>query len=271
MAAESGSLALLGVEGLRDAARRRVVPAVAGLCLLTLAMVNSCTQCSPMVETPGGQLEALAVFGWAGVVAVGMLALWCSILAGLVAADHLASTLEDGSALLVLARPVSRRTFALARLSGSLIISFAACFFLLGGTGILVAVRGDLAFLPAVLAIVASMVNCVAVAALAMVSSLYLPRVVTFLLVIGGVSAVAVANLMSSAGMSLGAVSGLLDEMGPPILSAVVLALSGWSGQSFEGSSLLDIGLRMAVWTGGSVSTLLFLLDRLELTQYEPR
>ena len=59
MSIEPEPLALLAREGLHDAARRRVVPAVAGLCLLTLAMVNSCTQCSPMVKTPGGELEAL--------------------------------------------------------------------------------------------------------------------------------------------------------------------------------------------------------------------
>jgi hypothetical protein len=117
----------------------------------------------------------------------------------------------------------------------------------------------------------AAMINCIAVAALAMTSSLYLPRLVTFLLVIAGVSLVAVANLMSASGATLGMVTGLLDEMGPPILSAVVLALSGWSGQPVDSGALLDIAARMLIWTGGSVSTLLFLFDHRELTQYEPR
>ena len=264
-------MGLLAGEGLRDAARRRVAPAVAGLCLLTLAMVNSCTQCSPMVETSGGQLETLAVFGWAGVVTVGLLALWCAVLAGLVAADHLSSTLEDGSALLVLSRPVSRRAFALARLAGSLAISLAAAVFLLGGAGLLLALRGELPLLPAFLAIAVTAVNCIAVAALAMLSSLYLPRIATFLFVIGGVSAVALANLLSASGVELGAVFGLLDEMGPPILSALVWALSGWSGQVADGGAALGILVRMAIWTGGSVSSLLFLFDRRELTHYEPR
>ncbi|HIF97886.1 MAG TPA: ABC transporter permease [Myxococcales bacterium] len=271
MAVEWRPLRLLASEGLRDAARRRVVPAVAGLCFLTLAMVNSCTQCSPAVETTGGQLETLAVFGWAGVITVGLLALWCSILAGLVASDHLSATLEDGSALLVLSRPLSRRTFALARLGGSLTISFAAAFFLLGGTGILLAIRGELPLLPAVLAIGATMVNCIGVAALAMVSSLYLPRMVTFLLVIGGVASVAMANLMAASGMALGTVLSLLDEIGPPILSAIVLALSGWSGQPLEGDAVLNVAVRMGVWAVGSVSTLLFLFEHRELTHYEPR
>jgi ABC-type transport system involved in multi-copper enzyme maturation permease subunit len=271
MAVEWRPLGLLAREGLRDAARRRVVPAVAALCFLTMAMINSCTQCSPVIESNGGQLEALAVFGWAGIVAFGLLALWCAILAGLVAADHLSSTLEDGSALLVLSRPVSRRTFVLARLLGSLAIALAAAFFLLGGAGLLLAIRGELSLLPAVLAMGAAMINCIAVAALAMTSSLYLPRLVTFLLVIAGVSLVAVANLMSASGATLGMVTGLLDEMGPPILSAVVLALSGWSGQPVDSGALLNIAARMLIWTGGSVSTLLFLFDHRELTQYEPR
>lgn len=271
MAVEWRSFGLLAREGLRDAARRRVVPAVVGLCLLTLAMVNSCTRCSPVVESNGGQLETLAVFGWAGVVTVGILALWCVILAGLVAADHLSSTLEDGSALLVLSRPLSRRTFASARLAGSLIISVAAAFFLLGGAGLLLSIRGGLPLLPAFLAIGATVVNCVAVAALAMVSSLYLPRLVTFLLVIGGTTSVAMANLMSASGMDLGSVFVLLDEMGPPVLSAIVLALSGWSGQPIDGDAGLSVAARLLIWSAGSVSTLLFLFDQRELTHYEPR
>ena len=271
MALEWRPLGLLAREGLRDAARRRVVPAVAALCLFTMALINSCTQCSGVVETNGGQLEALAVFGWAGIAGLGLLALWCAILAGLVAADHLSSTLEDGSALLVLSRPVSRRTFALARLLGALAISLAAVFFLLGGAGVLLAVRGDLSFAPAVLAMGAAMINCIGVAALAMTASLYLPRLATFLLVIGGVSTVAVANVMSASGVTLGTVTGLLDEMGPPILSAVVLGLSGWSGQPMDGNAVLDIGARMLLWPGGSVSTLLYLFDHRALTQYPSR
>ena len=271
MALEWRPLGLLAREGLRDAARRRVVPAVAALCLFTMALINSCTQCSGVVETNGGQLEALAVFGWAGIAGLGLLALWCAILAGLVAADHLSSTLEDGSALLVLSRPISRRTFALARLLGALAISLAAVFFLLGGAGVLLAVRGGLSLAPAVLATLAAMVNCTGVAALAMTASLYLPRLATLLLVMGGVSMVAVANLMAASGAPMGSVTGVLDQMGPPILSAVILALSGWSGQPMDGNAALDIGARMLIWTGGSVSTLLYFFDHRELTLYEPR
>ena len=57
-------------------------------------------------------------------------------------------------------------------------------------------------------------------------------------------------------------------QTGAPLLSAIVLALSGWSGQPFAGSDLLDVGLRMLIWTGGSVSTLLFLFDQIRL-QYK--
>jgi glycerol uptake facilitator-like aquaporin len=113
--------------------------------------------------------------------------------------------------------------------------------------------------------------NCVAVAALAMLSSLYLPRLATFLFVIGGVSAVALANLMSASGIALGMLFGVLDEIGPPILSGIVLALSGWSGQPPDGAEALNVAVRMAIWMGGSVSSLLFLFDHRELTNYEPR
>ena len=135
----------------------------------------------------------------------------------------------------------------------------------------LMAFRGDLSLMPAGLAIAGAMVNCIAVAALAMVSSLYLPRMATFLLVMGGVASVAMANLMSASGMALGSFFGILDQMGPPLLSAIVLALSGWSGQPLEGAEVLNVLARMGIWTVGSVSTLLFLFDHRELTHYEPR
>ena len=51
----------------------------------------------------------------------------------------------------------------------------------------------------------------------------------------------------------------------------MVLGLSGWSGQPMDGNAVLDIGARMLIWTGGSVSTLLYLFDHRELTLYQSR
>jgi hypothetical protein len=104
-----------------------------------------------------------------------------------------------------------------------------------------------------------------------MVSSLYLPRIVTFLAVVGGVVAIALVNLMSASGLALGQLSQVLDQMGPPILSSIIISLGPWSGKAYEGASALNVLIRFAVWGGGSVTTLLFLFDQRELTHYEPR
>ncbi len=271
MGSEMRALVLLAREGLRDAARRRVVPAVVGLCLLTMALVNSCTQCSPRVETSDGGVAVFEVFAWGGMAAISILATWCVILAGLVAADHLSSTLEDGSALLVLSRPISRRTFAFARLLGALAVSVGAAVFVLGSTAMLLAWRGGLPLAPALLAILATIASCMVVGSLAMVSSLYLPRIVTFLAVIGGVATIALANLMSASGVPLGEISRLLDEMGPPILDSVIFSLRPWSGEAYDGASMLNMLARFAVWGGGSLATLFFLFDHRELTHHESR
>ena len=63
----------------------------------------------------------------------------------------------------------------------------------------------------------------------------------------------------------------VLDQMGPPILSSIIISLGPWSGKAYEGASALNVLIRFAVWGGGSVTTLLFLFDQRELTHYEPR
>jgi ABC-type transport system involved in multi-copper enzyme maturation permease subunit len=86
-------------------------------------------------------------------------------------------TFDDGSASLVLARPVGRATFALSRLAGVLAIAFATGAVLLGGTTALLYTRHDLAVASAVWGGLACALGAVVVASLAMAASLFLPRI----------------------------------------------------------------------------------------------
>lgn len=267
----SAVFALLTRESLRDAARRRVVPAVIALCLLTLGSINSCTTCNAEITTTGVDASSLDVLGWVGVSVLGVLALFCVALAGLLASDHLSSSLEDGSGLLILTRPVERRTFVFSRLAGTLCVSGLATFVMMGGASLMLALRGDLAVMPALLALLVTWMNCISVAALAMTLSLFLPRVATFLCLVGFVGWTSMANLISISGGGLGFVSHMLNDFGPPILTAVVVPLAEWAGQPMQGVSSLDLVFRLGLWVFASISSLLFLFQQQELVRFEPR
>ena len=115
---------VLAVEALRDAVRRRIVMAIVVLSLLSLMVVDSCTACAAGEVTINGEVRSLNdVAGAAGANLYAWLGLWIVVLAGLLASDHLQQTLEDGSANLCLARPVSRTAFAMARLAGALAVA----------------------------------------------------------------------------------------------------------------------------------------------------
>ena len=114
----------LSGEAIRDALRRRIVPVIAAISLLSLFVVDGCTSCAtPSIVQDGVAIEVPEVAGWAGAVIYSVLALWVIVLAGILASDHLVEPLSDGSASLVLARPVGRSTFALTRLVGLLTIT----------------------------------------------------------------------------------------------------------------------------------------------------
>jgi ABC-type transport system involved in multi-copper enzyme maturation permease subunit len=272
VAIELRELRLLTVAGIQDAARRRIVPALVVVCLVSLMMVNSCTQCSSgaSIQTDGG-LGQLDVALWAGVGVFLVLTFWIIVLAGLLASDHLTATLEDGSALLVLARPVSRSSLALSRLLGSLTISLGAGLVLqLGATGFLF-VRSDLGPGPALLAMMATALSAISVAAFSMTVSLFMPRIVTFLLILGSVTLISILNMVSFSGGQLEGIYDLFNRMGPPFATSVTLALVPWSGQSIPMNLALDVTARLFLWAFAGLSTLIFFFRRLELTRLEPR
>jgi ABC-type transport system involved in multi-copper enzyme maturation permease subunit len=266
---DAGTYRLLTRESLRDAARRRVVPAVIVLCLLTLGGINSCTTCNAQITTNSVDPSSVDILGWVGVSVLGVLALWSITLAGLLASDHLSASLEDGSGLLVLTRPVKRRVFVLSRLSGTLAVSGIATMVIMGGASIMLFVRGDLPMWPALVALLVTLVNCISLAALAMLLSLFLPRIATFLCVVGFVGWTSMANLIAVSGGGLGFVSLVLNDFGPPLLTGVVIPLANWSGQPIDGVSTLNIAFRLGLWVFASVSSLFFVFEKQELVRFE--
>jgi ABC-2 type transport system ATP-binding protein len=267
---EPDQLRLLTVEAVRDASRRRIVPAVLVISTLSLLMMDSCTSCSQSggVDASG---QPLSVINLTGVLSFSLLGLWSIALAGLLAADHLRSIFDDGSALLVLSRPVSRPTLALARLGGALAVAFAGALMLCIGATFFLVVRGGLPLSPALTATLSILVSSVAVAALAMTASLFLPRIVTVLLVLGGVGLIGVLNIGSASGSTFSGLYFVLDRFGPPLLSSIVVALSPWSGQLTTTVTPGDVAVRSILWLIGSVALLAVVFDQRELTKLEPR
>jgi ABC-type transport system involved in multi-copper enzyme maturation permease subunit len=254
----------LAREAIADALRRRIAAAVALAALVSVLMLESCTSCSPSVNVNGQLREMTELAGPAGLGAFVVLGLWVIALAGVLAADHLQSTLDDGSALLALARPIARDSFALARLAGVLGLAFCAGLVMLGSAAALLATRSGLPVAPAVVAGGACALGCIAVAALAMTASLALPRAATLLLVIGGVWLTAFANALGSFA-EIGGWLGALDRLGPPLASAMALALAPWlEGVAISGDPV-RIYARLTVWAIAGVLALIYAFRRVEL------
>jgi ABC-type transport system involved in multi-copper enzyme maturation permease subunit len=257
-----GSLAL---EALADALRRRIAIAVAFAAVLSVVMLESCTQCTSSVSVNGDvQDTSEMVRGFAGVGTFVMIGLWMIALAGLLAADHLRSTLEDGSALLSLARPISRDAFALARLAGVLCLTYGAALAVLGAAAWLLAARSGLPLFPALIAGGACALGCATVGALAMAASLALPRPATLVAVLGGVSLIAIANSFAMVREPSGWL-GVLDRMGPPLGSSMALALAPWLEEASLRGDLLPVLLRLGAWSLAAVAVLLLGFRRIEL------
>ena len=255
----------LAREAIADALRRRIAAAVALAALVSVAMLESCTSCSPTVTMNGELREMSELAGPAGLGAFVVLGLWVIALAGVLAADHLQSTLEDGSAVLALARPIARDSFALARLAGVLGLSGAAGLVMLGSAAALLATRSGLAVAPALAAGAACALGSIAVAALAMTASLALPRAATLLLVLGGVWLTAFANALGSFA-EVGGWLGALDRIGPPLASAMALALSPWLENVAIQGDPLRIHARLAAWAIAGVLALVYAFRRVELS-----
>jgi len=256
----------LAGEAVGDAVRRRIVPAIAVVSLLSLLLVDSCTSCAtPTLVRNGVPVEVPEIGGWTGMVIFAVLALWAMVLAGVLGSDHLAETLSDGSASLVLARPVGRGTFALARLAGVLAIAFATGAVLLGGTTALLHARHGVALAGAVWAGLAFALGAVVVASLAMTASLFLPRIATVLVVLIGVGAIAGINAIGLSGVELRGVFWGIDRFGPPLASSVVAALSPWVAPAPVSADPLELAVRIAAWAVAGVCLLAVVFRRCDI------
>jgi hypothetical protein len=258
-------LRILTAEAVADAVRRRIVPVIAGLALVSLFFLDSCTSCSPTVTENGQQLELAQIAGFAGMISVVSLGLWSLVLAGVLAADHLAEPLSDGSANLVLARPVSRGAFASSRLGGTLGLAMLTAAVLLGASGVLFSLRQGLAFAPVVGVFVACGVSAVTVASLAMAASLWLPRTVTALLVFGSVWGIGILETSVRLGAEIGGLAGAVARYGPPLAGTMIAALGSWVEQPPATEAVIGMGIRAFVWAVASVAGLIFAFRSIEL------
>jgi ABC-type transport system involved in multi-copper enzyme maturation permease subunit len=250
-------LRLLTVEAVLDGMRRRIVPVIAVISLVSLMFVNRCA-CS----VNGQAVDQAAVIGFGNVMVFVVLSLWTVVLAGILASDHLVQTLSDGSAALTLSRPVGRASFALARLAGALAIALGAGMILLGVSSLLFHLRAGAPLGAAAWGGVACAMGATIVAAFAMLSSLYLSRIGTVLLVLAIVGSVATINMLGTQG---GGFIGAIDRFGPPLASAILLALASWVDVQPEGAEVWNIGLRLVAWAAAGLAALVFAFRRMEI------
>jgi len=255
---------LLFREALGDALRRRIVGGVAVAGLIAIAMLESCTGCTPSVHVNGEVRELAALRGPFGFTAVLFVGLWSIALAGVLAADHLRSTLDDGSAALSLARPIGREVFALARLAGALGVALIACAIVLGIATALLVTRASLPPGPALWAGASATLGAITVGALAMTASLFLPRAVTVLLVLIGVGVMALANGVTPLAENAGWISAV-DRFGPPLASTLALALAPWLDGAHVPGDAVRLTAQLLAWAIGSVLVLLYAFRHIEL------
>ena len=258
---------VLSAEAFRDAMRRRIVPVIAVMSLLSLLAVDSCTSCSgtTQIVQEGERLPLAEVSGWAGMVIFTLLSLWMMLLAGLLASDHLAETVSDGSANLVLARPVRRSELALARLFGVLGIVYATGAVVLTTSAYLLHLRNGVSLGAAAWAGLAAVAGALVVAAIAMALSLVLTRVATVLSVLLFVAAITFVNTLTLFGARLEGVALVVQHFTPPLCTAVVVALGPWIVPVVPEIDPNIVTLKLVFWLIASVALLLAVFRRAEI------
>ncbi len=256
-------------ESVIDAVRRRIVLVIVLVCLLSLVAIDGCTACASVPLSVNGAPVAMpTAAGVNGIVIFVILALWSIVLAGVLASDHLVHPISDGSATLILARPVSRSAYAIARLTGALVIALVTGAVLLAATAVLLHLRVGLALAPAVWGFGAFAAGGLIVSSLAATVSLVLPQSATVLLVLMTVGCTASVNLLMQFGVGLGGVARVVHSFGPPLATSILAALAPWldpDASAAIGGDAVDLALRLALWAAAGVGFLLFAFRRMEL------
>lgn len=259
------AFAWLAREALADAFRRRIVPAICVLALLSLFFVDNCTGCAAVV-TQDGQPTGIPFAAAGGLAVMVLLALWTVVLAGVLASDHLAEPLADGSADLLLARPVSRGIYALARLAGAWALAGITGAGLLLATALLLQARQGLPPGPALAAVGICLVNAATVAALAMALSLALGRTLTALAVFAFVWGLAGAELAQLFPVEIAGWVRVVVGVGPPLTAGTIVPLEAWLGPEVQfDATALTVGARALVWAIASAGLLVLAFRRREL------
>lgn len=218
----------LAREALRDAARRRALVAAAIASAIAGLAIARCGHCEANVMIQGETLSAQAGdLGAVGaMIGIALIALWTYAVAALLASDGLAAALEEGVAEAVLARPVSRDVFVLARLAGVWLGAFALGAALLALATALSS--SGVALLPALRAALGVGLGAWSVAALAMVVSLSLPRAAALLLFSALGMAVVGIEVAALFGARMTGLAGAVAHFGPAWLAGPVGSLAPW-------------------------------------------
>ncbi len=264
--------ALLAIEAARDALRRRFAVAIAVVLALSLLWVRSCTDFGNVTFDQRAVDPAL-IAGFLAPVLFSLQALAVLLMAGVLASDHLARPLADGSSALWLARPVSRGAYAGARLAGALAVALGAGAVLLGGTAALLAARHGVDLAPAALGAAAAGLGAVVVAALAMATSLAVGRTAVLLAVLVAVPLQGFANALGLAlavvqpDAALPDVLATIDRFGPPLGTAVFAAVAAWNPHVDASEALLPAFGRLALWAAGALALLVAVFRRTDIAR----
>lgn len=262
---------VLAGEAFRDGLRRRLAFVVAITLLLGLAGAQSCTNVGGGVSFNGDTLDPHVVGGFIAPLLFAAQALTVLSIAGLLASDLLARPLAEGSAVLWLARPVSRGAWAGARLAGALGVTFASGAVLLGGTGAMLVLRQGVSIEPALAATAATALGSVVVASFAMAASLVLGRSAVALVVVIALVFVVTANTMGFAidllgsDLQMGSILGPLDRYGPPLFRSILAAVVAWNPHVEAQGAFGAAMLRLGAWSIAGVATLVVAFRRREI------
>ncbi len=268
MRSAAAAFRALSIEAGRDIMRRRVGFFALLAAVLALLAVQRCSGLEhATVWWNGEPIEPDALARVLGPLLFGVTALFLLAVVALVASDALAAPLSDGSALLWLARPIGRGTYAVARLAGALGLSAGIGAAVLGVTATLLHLRHDLALEPGLVGVGAFLLSAVVVGGLAMLFSLHLPRVVTLFGLLFWLLVVMGLDLLHLLGARVGGPGDWLEGVGPPIGTALLVAVSPWAGVSLEWRVLVSVALRLVLWATASVLLLVAAFRRLELSR----
>ncbi len=255
---------IFAVEAFRDGLRRRLAFAVALVLVIGLAGAQTCTQFGTgSFDVNGEAIDANVIGAFLAPILFGFQAWAVLAIAGVLAADHLARPLAEGSAVLWLARPVSRHTWALARLAGALGVALLCGTVLLGGTGAMLVLRQGVAIEPALLAAAATALGAVVVATFAMATSLAVGRSAVTLIVLLALAFVAfsngtgLANELAHPEVEIGGLVGAIDRYGPPLFTAIAGAVAQWNPHLDPGDTFAQSMIRLALWAAGGIALLL--------------